>query len=100
VRSPSARLKRGWLETDWWAKSYVHIRLPREFRPGSAGGPRDFESICLMGPKSITLLKQVREAKVKTGKVPLPTDRVLDMTYAAETPKQSDKDDTRLSSLY
>jgi hypothetical protein len=26
VESPSARLRREWLETDWWAKRYVHNR--------------------------------------------------------------------------
>jgi hypothetical protein len=73
----------GWLETDWWTNNIVHVTLPRELRPGTQGGPKKFEPICFLGPKSVKLLKQIREAKIGIGHVPLPTDTVLGLTYAA-----------------
>ncbi len=73
----------GWLEVDWWTNDVVHVALPREFRPGTQGGPKKFEPISFIGPKSITLLKQIREVKIKKGQVPLPTDTILGYTYAA-----------------
>jgi hypothetical protein len=73
----------GWLEADWWTNDIVHVGLPREFRPGTQGGPKKFEPICFIGPKSILLLKQIREAKIRKGQVPLPTDKILGFTYEA-----------------
>jgi hypothetical protein len=60
-----AALKWGWLEPEWWTKPAAHIALPREFRPSSQGGPRKFEPVCFIGPKSIKLLQEYREAKIR-----------------------------------
>lgn len=76
-------LRWNWMEAGWWEKDVVHVTLPKQFRPGNQSGPRKFEPICFLGPNSIHLLKQIREAKIKRGKVPLDTDRILTMTAGA-----------------
>lgn len=78
-----AALKWGWLEPEWWTKTAAHILLPREFRPSSQGGPRKFEPVSFIGPKSVSLLQQYREAKIRAGKVPLDTENILFLTYDA-----------------
>jgi hypothetical protein len=70
-----------WLEEHWWEKDFVHVSLPREFRPSPQSGPCKFEPICFLGPKTIGLLKQHRQAKINAGKVPLETDRILTINY-------------------
>lgn len=78
-------LRWNWLEPDWWRKDVVHISLPKEFRPSNTGGPKKFEPICFIGPRGIKLLKQLREAKIKSGKIPMDTDRILSLTYPGMT---------------
>ena len=76
-------LRWNWLEPEWWVRDVVHVNLPRQFRPGPQGGPRKFEPVCFIGPKGLTLLKQLRDAKIKAGGPPLETDRILTRTYEA-----------------
>jgi len=76
-------LRWSWLEANWWEKDYVHITLPKEFRPGSHGGPRKFEPICFIGPKTINMLKQYRDADLRAGRIPKETDQILTLTYEA-----------------
>lgn len=76
-------LRCNWLEAEWWEKDVIHVTLPKQFRPGNQSGPRKFEPICFLGPNSIQLLKQIREAKIKRGKLPLDTEHILTMTSGA-----------------
>jgi len=76
-------LRWNWLEPEWWMKDVIHVALPKQFRPKAQSGPRKFEPPCFLGPNSIQLLKQVRETRIKKGKVPLETDRILTMTSGA-----------------
>jgi hypothetical protein len=78
-------LRWNWFEPEWWEKDAVHVSLPKQFRPSNQGGPKKFEPICFLGPKSITFLKQLREAKIRAGEIPLETDRILSYTYDAMT---------------
>lgn len=71
-----------WLEEEWWTKDVVHVILPKQFRPIRVG-PRKFEPICFLGPKTVALLTQKREAHIKAGKIPFGTDQVLGLTYPA-----------------
>jgi len=76
-------LRWNWLEEKWWEKDIVNVALPKEFRPESQG-PRKFEPICFLGPKSIELMKQVREARrIRNGEVPAQNDRILPYTQDA-----------------
>ena len=78
-----AALKWGWLEPEWWTKTVAHVALPREFQPSNQGGPRKFEPVSFIGPKSISLLKQYRESQIRVGKVPLEMAPILSLTYDA-----------------
>jgi hypothetical protein len=79
-RVPTA-LRWNWLESEWWEKGVIHVSLPKQFRPAPGAGPRKFEPICFLGPKTVELLKQYRQAKIRAGKVPLETDRILKVSY-------------------
>ena len=70
-----------WLEPDWWTKDVVHVSLPKELRPSTQGSARKFEPICFLGPRTISLLKQYREAEISHGRVPKETDRILKVNY-------------------
>ena len=48
----------------------VHVSLPKQFRPMNQSGPKKFEPVCFFGPKAVNLLKQMREAKIRAGKIP------------------------------
>lgn len=72
-----------WLEAEWWTRDVIHVALPKQFRPVNQSGPKKFEPVCFFGPKAVNLLKQMREAKIRTGKIPLETDRILNFTYDA-----------------
>jgi hypothetical protein len=72
-----AAMRWNWLESEWWALDVVHVTLPLRFRPEVQGGPKKFEPICFLGPKSIDLLKQLREAEISAGRVPCETERIL-----------------------
>jgi hypothetical protein len=74
-------LRWNWLEAKWWEKDVVHVSLPKQFRPAPGAGPRKFEPICFLGPRTVELLKQDRQAKINAGNVPLDTDRIFDITY-------------------
>jgi hypothetical protein len=76
-------LRWNWLEEKWSEKEFIHVSLPKEFRPSNQSGPRKFEPICFLGPKSIELMKQVREARIRQGNIPLETDRILKYTLDA-----------------
>jgi hypothetical protein len=76
-------LRWNWLEEKWQEKDFVHVSLPKQFRPANQGGPKKFEPICFLGPKSVGLMKQVREAKIRNGNVPLETDRIFQITFNA-----------------
>ncbi len=76
-------LRWNWLEETWWEKDVVHVNLPREFRASPESGPRKFEPICFLGPKTIQLLKLHRQAKINAGHVPLETDRIFGFDYDA-----------------
>lgn len=72
-----------WLEPEWWQKDVVHVILPKEFRPQNQSGPRKFEPVCFLGPKSLSLLSQLREARIRAGNPPRETDRILLLSYDA-----------------
>jgi hypothetical protein len=76
-------LRWSWLEEKWMNLPVIHIPLPKEFRPQTQGGPRKFEPPCFLGPRSVSLLKQVHEAKVLAGKPPKDTDHILPYTQDA-----------------
>lgn len=56
-------LRWNWLESDWHNRNFVHVFLPKQFRPQSQGDPRKFEPIMFLGPKDVSLLKQHRDAR-------------------------------------
>ena len=70
-----------WLESEWWTKDVVHVSLPKGLRPGTQGAARKFEPVCFFGPRTISLLKQYREAEISHGRVPQETDRILKVNY-------------------
>jgi len=72
-----------WLEQEWWTKDIIHVSLPKQFRASNQGGPKKFEPICFLGPRSIELMKQVREARIRAGHPPLENSSVLGCTYDA-----------------
>jgi hypothetical protein len=61
----------------------VHINLPKQFRPGNQGGPKKFEPIMFLGMKGIAYLKQLRDAKIRSGHPPMATDRILAYNQSA-----------------
>ena len=73
-------LRWNWLEPEWHEKEVIHIPLPKEFRPSNQSGPRKFEPICFLGPRSVELMKQTRAARIRQGHTPLETDRILKFT--------------------
>lgn len=75
-------LQWAWLEQEWWKKQFVYVNLPKQFRPGPAGGPRKFEPPMFLGPQSVTHLKQIREARIKKGHIPLDQDHILRFTQS------------------
>jgi len=78
---PALRWNR--LEPEWWSKAIVHVILPKQFRPGNQAGPRKFEPVMFLGPKSIDFLKQLRDARIRLGHPPLETERILSYTKGA-----------------
>jgi len=76
-------LRWNWLEEKWSDKEFIHVSLPKEFRPSNQGGPRKFEPICFLGPKSIEVMKQIRDARIRQGSTPHETDRILKYTLDA-----------------
>jgi hypothetical protein len=75
-------LQWNWLEPNWEERQVVHVVLPKQFR-ASGQGPRKFEPICFLGPKSIELMKQVRAARIREGKTPHEADRILKYSRGA-----------------
>lgn len=71
-----------WLEPEWWEKDFVYVNLPKQFRPGPAGGPRKFEPPMFLGPVSLGYLRQIRDNHIKAGHVPLPQDHMLRFTQS------------------
>jgi len=57
-----------WLEEGWENKDIVHIQLPTRFRPLESG-PKKFEPIAFIGPRSISILKQLAEKRGRKGRV-------------------------------
>jgi hypothetical protein len=73
-------LRWNWLEENWWEKDFIYVNLPKQFRPGPAGGPRKFEPPMFLGPRSLEYLKQIRDNHITAGHVPLPHDQILKFT--------------------